>query len=319
MKVSKTSLSVFGICLLSLAVSTILASLKVDAFKDRENYLIYAQDSIVILLRNFTEGLLPTIFNEPIWLLINIGLGLFFAPENVVRLLIFVSSFIVLSRLLFQDKNKIFILLLIFFLPIVVKNHIVHLRQGVAIAIFIFAYFSLSKYKYFYLALTPLVHSSFFVILLLMFIRASMTKIRLAGDLQSILYFVVGSVLAVLLVQVASMLGARQHEQYATAVMNNVSGLGFLFWFSVFMVYCVQGKEFLKEHSFSVGVLALYLTTYFTLPVTGRILESAVIIVLLSGTKIKGTMRSIFYALVTMFFIGQWILRLNYEGLGFYP
>lgn len=319
MKISKASLSVFGIFLLSLTVSTILASLQVDAFKDRENYLIYAQDSIVILLRNFSEGLLPTIFNEPLWLLINVALGVFFDPENVVRLLIFASSFIVLSKLLLQDKNKFFFLLLIFFLPIVVKNHIVHLRQGVAIAIFIFAYFSWSKYKYFYLALTPLVHSSFFVILLLMFIRASMTKIRLAGDLQSILYFAVGSVLAVLLVQVASILGARQHEQYATEAMNNVSGLGFVFWFSVLMIYCAQGKKFLKENSFSVGVLALYLTTYFTLPVTGRILESAVVVVLLSGTKIKGIMRSIFYSLVTIFFIGQWMLRLNYEGLGFYP
>lgn len=316
---SKTSLNGFGVLFISLIIATTLASFPVEVFKDRENYLVYAQDSLFILLRNLSEGLLSTFFNEPLWLLINIGLGALLEPENVVRLLIFISSFLVIYKLLFQDTNRIFILLLIFFLPIVVKNHIVHLRQGVAIAIFIFAYFSLSKYKYFYLALTPLVHSSFFVILLLMFIRASMTKIRLAGDVQSILYFVVGSVLAVLLVQVASMLGARQHEQYATTVMNNVSGLGFLFWFSVFMVYCVQGKEFLKEHSFSVGVLVLYLTTYFTLPVTGRILESAVVIVLLSGTKIKGTMRNIFYALVTMFFIGHWILRLNYEGLGFYP
>jgi hypothetical protein len=119
--------------------------------------------------------------------------------------------------------------------------------------------------------------------------------------------------------QVAAILGTRQHEQYTTEVLNNVSGLGFVFWFFILSLYFIQGKAFLKVHSLSIGVLLLYLTTYFTLPVTGRIFESAVLIVLLSGTKIKGSLRYVFYSTVIIFSLGQWAMRLNADGLGFYP
>lgn len=319
MKNSKTSLNGFGVAFISLIIATTLASFPVEVFKDRENYLVYAQDSLFILLRNFSEGLLSTFFNEPLWLLINIGLGALLEPENVVRLLIFTSSFLVIYKLLFQDGNKLFLLLFIFFLPIVLKNHIVHLRQGVAIAVFIAAYFSLSKYRFFYLALTPLIHSSFFVILLLMVVGRLMTKTRFAGDLQTVLYFVLGCIISVVLLKLAAILGTRQHEQYATEALNNVSGLGFVFWFFILSLYCIQGKDFLKVHSLSIGVLLLYLTTYFTLPVTGRIFESAVLIVLLSGTKMKENVRYVFYSAVIIFSLGQWALRLNADGLGFYP
>lgn len=54
-----------------------LSHLKIDVFKDRENYSIYASSSWDILSANLFQSIIGTLTNEPLWLLVNSILSFF--------------------------------------------------------------------------------------------------------------------------------------------------------------------------------------------------------------------------------------------------
>ncbi len=68
----------------------------------------------------------------------NSALGLFADPDVVVRLIIFVSAFLTAWLVLSNNTKYIFPLLILLFLPNVIKNYLIHLRQGLAISIFFY-------------------------------------------------------------------------------------------------------------------------------------------------------------------------------------
>ena len=140
-----------------------LAALPIDAFNDRDNYLTYAKYSDIIFLRYEAEGLLAIFANEPLWLFLNAFLAQFLSADNVVRVLIFVPSVLVAWQLLRHEPRHAIWIIVFLLAPQVVKNHIVHLRQGVAIAIFITGYFAKPAWlRYGLMLAAPLVHSPSF-------------------------------------------------------------------------------------------------------------------------------------------------------------
>jgi len=70
-RIRKGSLIVPSIYLFSLIYAATLAFLSLDVFKDRINYLRYAESSLAILQGYFNKGILVALVNEPVWLLIN--------------------------------------------------------------------------------------------------------------------------------------------------------------------------------------------------------------------------------------------------------
>ena len=78
----------------SVLLGSFFASLPIDAFYDRINYLGYAEESIIIFFRYFEGGVLKAVFNEPLWLGFNIFFSSWLTPGDTLRVIIFFSSFI---------------------------------------------------------------------------------------------------------------------------------------------------------------------------------------------------------------------------------
>jgi len=132
----------FLIVSFSLTYGFLLQLLPVLQFKDRQNYLNYAENSAEILSNFATDGVLAVLANEPLWLLINSTLALVADPELVVRTIIFVSGSLFSYVLTRSNPENGLWLLLFLFVPQILKNFITHLRQGLGIALFFAGYFS---------------------------------------------------------------------------------------------------------------------------------------------------------------------------------
>ena len=305
------------ILLIALGYGLVLAGLPLEVFKDRANYLIYADQSLLIFLGHWSQGVLTGLANEPIWLLINAGLNLIFEPETTLRIIIGVPASIVAYLVLRTDSKNFIWLLLFLLLPQILKNHIVHLRQGVAISIFLLGWFSNSRsLSWFLLLLTPFIHASFFFILALLALTTIASKLRLAADLRNILFVVFGLATGVSLAGLAQYLGARQALEYDFTTAQ-ISGLGFIFWTMVLVILISQGRSFMRQHAFAIGSLVFYLSTYFFIEVTARIFESSLAILLLAGLQMSGWRRITFISMIMSYGVLGYALRLDQPWLGF--
>lgn len=314
-RIKKDTLYKMGILLFSFLYAFFLANLPVDAFVDRDNYLIYAEKANYLLGLNFSSGLLRLIFNEPIWLLINIFLSIFLNPENVVRFIIFFSSFCVSYFALNYSKRNLLLLLIILFLPQVLKNHIIHLRQGLALSFFLIGWFSEKKHKKnMFFLISAFIHSSFLFVLAFVFIDKIVSTLKVDIYIKSIICFLAAITLLSLMGGVASMLGARQAEEVITVAQT--SGFGFLFWLVMMILFLLQKEFVVAKQSFIILCIIVYLTTYFFTPYTARIFESTILLILMAGTYFTKELKIFFIILVGIYFLGQWYLLLDLPKFG---
>lgn len=303
--------------LVAIAYGMVLASLPVDEFKDRANYLVYAQDSANILKGRIAAGWLPTLANEPLWLLLNGVLGAVFTPEGIVRLMILVPASAVAWCVLRTRPRDFGWLLLFLFLPQVIKNHVIHLRQGVAVAVFLLAWsMRPSGLRALLFLCTPLIHASFFFVLGLMALGVLASRLRLAADARILLFVLAGVSVGLLLSWVADFLGARQSETYLFNAAD-VSGLGFIFWLAILLLFFLQGSDYLRRHGLAVGAVIFYLVTYFQIEVTARIFESTLVVVLLAGLSLDSWRRPVFLFGVSAYGLLYWVARLEQHLFGF--
>lgn len=294
-----------------------LSLLPVDAFVDRDNYLNYAGFSLEIFFRYVDQSVWTVLFNEPGWLGINILLGGFFSVENVLRIIIFFSSAVTAFCALRCDTKYFVILVLILFLPQVIKNNIIHLRQGLAIAIFLCGWFSDRRnIRYALFTTACLIHSSFFIIMFLMIMNHSLVRLRLGAEIRAIVIFAGGVFIGLFGLLLASLLGARQAGMYAAGGMASVSGLAFAFWLVIAGLFAFQGRTFLRENSLQFSFIIFYLSTYFFLPVTARVFESGILLVLFSSLTLTSYRRHIFIAALLFYFVVQWASRLTLPWFG---
>ena len=313
------NISIIKIFIISLGYSLLLVYFFPidDSIIDRGNYLNNAKNSSLIKSYYFDKGIITFFFNEPIWLYINIVLSFFFEPENTLRIIIFFSSFTVSFLLLRNNLQYFWILLLILIFPNVIKNFIIHLRQGLAIAFFLIGWFSLSRSKkYFFFILTPFVHTSFFLVIAMYFLTLALQKLKFAFDVKFIVYFILGFVISFGLAFIVSLLGMRQATEYEFIAADS-SGLGFLFWLGILIIYISNGREFLRKNSFILGMIIFYLVTYFFVEVTARIFESVIILVLLASLELKNKYKIIVVGLFIIFIIYQFISKIDIPYFGY--
>lgn len=302
--------------LVALCLSLFLGFLDIDAYKDRSNYLEYASSSHLILARNVIEGPLTVLFNEPLWLIINMILSLVLTSEWVLRTIIITSSFLTVYTVLRNVKLQYFLLAILFLLlPTVMKNNIIHIRQGLAIAVFLIGWFSSQKkYKYLFIICSAFIHSSFIIVIFGLLCVRAMLHLKLSYGIRNFLYVLIALFLGVFGLILASTIGARQGGAYKE-VSVDVSGLGFLYWSAVTVLFVMQERLFLHRHAYSVFYLFLYLGTYFLLPVTARIFESVLIIILLSSLEFKNY-KLLFLGAFFFYFVMLWASRIGQPGFG---
>ena len=308
---------IYWVLALSLLYGGLLASLPLYAFLDRINYLNYAKYSWNILRHYWARGPLVYLVNEPLWLLINTGLSKVFSPDNVLIIIIFVPASLVAWNILKQDKRQFIWLLFFLVLPQVIKNHIIHLRQGVAIAVFITGWFCDRRLiKWLLIISSPLIHASFFFVLGLLLMAKLASKIKLEADLRTLMFAMFAIVIGFTLGWMAYVFGARQAYTYSFT-MTDVSGLGFFFWVTILVVMCSEGLKFVQRYAFEIGTIIFYLGTYFLIEVTARIFESSLLLVLLAGLRLTGWRRAMFLFLIVSYGILQYAMRINKPWLGF--
>jgi hypothetical protein len=281
----------------------LITVIPIDAVMDRENYLNYASWPEVLIIQLLEGGVLGLIFNEPIFLLINLILSFIFETENVVRTIIFFGSFTT-SYLILRYNYRYFLALLFFLLiPQVLKNYVIHLRQGLALSFFLIGYLSTSKNKFkssFFILLSPLIHSSFFVLVFLIYLNKLIEKFKFDITLKILVIALFGIISSFIMETFAQLSGARQAAQYEFTSAD-ISGLAFLFWLIVFVIFTLQGKYFLTNNLLSIAILIFYLSTYFFIPVTARIFESGIILVLLSSLSLKDWRKYSFFGLILLY------------------
>lgn len=303
--------------LVAVSYGGMLSHIPSEHFKDFGNYLIYAEYSWSRLLGMLDRGLLVTLSNEPVWLLINASLGAVLTAETVVRFIIFGSSTSVAWLALRSDPRHFIWLLLFLLLPVVMKNHLIHIRQGAAIALFLWGWFSSNRFaRWILMGISPFVHASFFFVLAILWVAKGTRFLRLGPDIRTLVFGAMGGTVGVGLAWIASLVGARQAETY-NFTMTDVSGLGFLFWLLIFAILIMQGKRFLREHIFETGMIVFYLCTYWLLEVTARIFESGMLPILFAGLLLTGWRRPAFLTLIVVYGVMTWLLRLGQPAMGF--
>lgn len=302
---------------ISLIYAALLASAPMEGVMDRDNYLEMARVSPLIIARYIGQGAQSVIANEPVWLAINSALGFVFDDEVVVRIIIFFSAFIVSYLLLINNPRNFFWLLLVLIFPQVMKNFVIHLRQGLAIAVFMLGWFSVGhKKRLFFIGLTPFIHSSFFIIIAILVGGWLLKKLKLAPDIKLLSYFTVSLSLALLVTQVAALIGARQAN--TTAVMDEAaSGVGFLFWSAMLAILLLQGRRFLHQHTAATGILIFYLASYFFTPIAGRVFESGVLLVLLAVLATTGWRRIMALTVLLAFNLALMLVQYSQPLMGF--
>lgn len=291
--------------------------LPVDAFKDRDNYLVYAADSGTVMAGYLDSGILTFLVNEPLFLFANYLLSLFMGPEAVLSLLVFGFAFLFAYSMLGYNRKLIFLLLIALLLPQVLKNHVVQLRQGYAVALFTYAWLYLDgSKKLFVIALTPFIHASFFIVGCFLVVYWFSTWVRFKFDFRSAVFFSISAVSVFLIFFVADLLGSRQATRYSVTDLN-VSGIAFAFWGLVFLIFCLQPREWYEKHAFAALFVLVYLGMYFTSPLSGRVFESVLPLVLIAGFSTRGYYQYAFISLFLVYFLGQIYLASEQPLFGF--
>lgn len=305
LRIRKHDLLTFCVALL---YSLVLTSLPLNIFRDRASYLGYATFSDVIFQSYAVQGVTSLLSNEPIWLLINMALANFMPPDVVLVVIIGVPAFIT-AWLVLRSKPEHSIWLLLFLLyPGVVKNYIIHLRQGLAIAIFLVGWFSTRhSLRWLLIAMTPFIHASFFFVVAILLLAEFSRKIRLSANFSLFLFAAATVVIIFSLQWAASSLGARQADQYELLSTGGASGAAFVFWIAMLALMLLEGKGFLRQHRFEAGSMILYLATYFLVPITARVFESTLILILIAGLDLSGNRGRLFKYSILSFGLLQWL------------
>jgi len=303
--------------MLALVFAMCMAMLPVDSFVDRDAYLAYAEGSLAIVALNAAQGVGVVLTNEPLWLLINALLSLLFDPEYCVRIVIGVSAFLVAKTVVQNNFQRLIVVVLFLLLPQVLKNYVIHLRQGLAIGVFMAGWYaSTDRRRWALMLLTPFIHASFFFVIAFLLFNRLLEGIKASAVIRVIAFLAVGLFLSFATIWLAAGLGARQAGEYQGAAGADISGLGFIFWTLFGCIYALQGKKFLRENMLAVGVLIFYLTSYFFLPVAARIFESMLLLILIAGLGLTNYRKTAFWILFSFYFLAQWYPRLGLPGLG---
>jgi hypothetical protein len=263
----------------------VLGFLPQEIFRDRIGYFDLAEKGMFWLEYYFNRGGLSGLTNEPLFWWIIGQLSQWIAPQEVIHLVVMVPAFFLAYYTLQYQKEYFWILLGMLLLPQVVKNHLVHIRQGMAVAMFMVGWYAPNQWvKWLLIGLSPFIHGSFFIIGGLWGLNEWTQKLKFNYRLALNAGYIL--LVALFLSEIARLFGARQ-AHYSTGVWQEVSGMGFLFWGGITTLFFIQGKDFIKQHLFSISILVLYLSTYFFVELSARIFESGMMVVLLTILSFK--------------------------------
>lgn len=270
---------------------------------DVGNYIEHISAADSRALRILMRGILPTLFNEPVWLIITNLARVTAPPEVSLLALRFFSAFLIAytAASVSPNKSSIVFMAIVLLSPFVLTNYIGQLRQGVAVAIFSFGYFSKNKKaKFFSISITPFIHSSFFPVVALLGATKLLKKTNAAPDLRVAIIFTFLATIVLLIPSLAHIIGLRQAGSGVLTALGDVSGVGFLFWSAFLFLFLLNGRQFTRANLDSIGVLFLHLAAYSLLE-TQRLLENGLLLIVVTILSLPPPKRIIAIMLFSVF------------------
>lgn len=314
-KSSQRLLAIFSI-LISLYYSGFLVSLPIDVFFDRPNYLGSLENANLIFFQMMNKGVISFLMNEPIWRTLNVGLTNVLDPETSLKVIIAFSSFFVSYFLLRESPKNIIIVIVFLFFPLLIKNFIIHLRQGVAISIFLIGYLNREKKIGKFLILTSaMIHSSFIIVIGQLIAFRFISYRRFSFGVGVMISIVLSVILFALIPILADSLGARQSEHFGSDIAS-IPIFGVIIWgfLATFFIYDALCDKKNKENS----LLGVYLIMFYIVGscfsvLASRIFESNIVLIFLLVLSMKqAKIRRLSECYI--FFVGIILWMMSFDG-----
>lgn len=294
----KSQIFTLSLIIISIIYASIMTSFDMEYFRDRENYLVYARDSIDILNRYISVSVVVAIFNEPLFLLLNYVFSLFLLPEGVVSFFIFFVTFSICYIVLKESRKNLGILMVVFlllpFCSYTFHLQLVTIRQGLATVLLLYTVRKSENPRIwaFVCLIASFIHISFLIIF-----AALILHIVFCNNKHSILkilfiQFLFALIMSLALFFVARYLGIRQVDVYEGTSNSRNSGAFFIIWgfVLVYMMYVTNFKINNKYDILSYIFLTIFLVSYFTNPTAGRLMGTFTPFIFISLAKKKASL-----------------------------
>lgn len=264
--------------LISVILIFLLLQVPNDLLWDRDNYLIYAENSDEILRSYTSVG--DLIFNDYLFLKINSFLANFLYPEQIVYFLLFlilVGMFFLISKYSINAFTFTFTLSLNILLVPVLHFELIAIRQALATIIVLFAlsYFKDYKKISIYFLIASLIHSAFFLFLFLFFLDNSIFK-KFDKRKRVVFNFCIIFFIALSYLIIAEFLGLRQVDLYSSYDAPIGGGTFIVCIFIYLYIYKYGSTQYNFLYYYALQGLILFLVFYFVAnaSVSARLLES---------------------------------------------
>lgn len=301
----------------------LFAFLPNDLFRDRDVYsTLYAENSGIV----FESYSYLSIFNEPLFLGFNYTLHdvLGYSGEEIVHIFVY---FILLSILFFlfkESKNALVYflsLLILFFCFYLFHLQFVVLRQALATVFFVYALLFLKESSFkilFILFLCCLIHNSFFIISILYLIYYFFCKSQ-KYYLMYFFTFLFSFLFSLIIFAIGRYFGVRQIEDNSfNSNMLNVGGGGFLLSLLIFIyLYFFYNSKKDSIYYLSLIFLINYCVSYYFSPVSGRLMSTFMLIVLIALVRSSRVTNIVVLLLLFIVFLIQ-ALSGAIEGMSLY-
>ncbi|AWO74553.1 hypothetical protein A5N86_16395 [Geobacillus thermoleovorans] len=297
--------------LITLFSSVFLALRPIPWAKDDLNYLDYAMYGGELLQYTLERSVTNPLFffvNEPLWLLINSFAGEFLQPEMVVRLVIFFSTFMVLLSMGRITNYSFFTILFFFVIVQLLKNHVTHLRQGLALGVYLTGIALNGRKGLLVRLLSPFVHTSLWFTVLVEFYEHVTSKLRLSFFIKAALFAALILAGIFFLPTIIQMTGDRRFTEYQFDMAQSSSFLGFMWWFILGTLFFIGRKRNNISDLGTYGIL-FYLASYFFLDFGARVFENFVPLILVSMLNSTKDFKVLFGCLMFFYGLVAWYFR----------
>ncbi|MGB3159709.1 MAG: EpsG family protein [Carnobacterium sp.] len=243
---------------------------------DRLNYLDYANYSHITLGRYYESGFGTVFSNEPLFLLINIFLAFIFSPENILRIIIFSSTFLVLYSLGKKTNFSLWVLSFFVLIPQFNKNHIIHLRQGLALGVYLLSLNQKNnKISWVLKVVAVLIHTSIAFMILFELLDSVIEKLKIKHRYKMLIVAALFFVFVNSFSLISLFIADRRFEEYAFSVATGASGLGFILWLFVGIFFITLAKKTYTNRLCFYGII-FYLVSYYFVEFGARVFENII-------------------------------------------
>ncbi len=276
-------------------------SITANQITDRANY----QDNIIegeqLYQNSISSGFPLIFFTEPLFKLIYyIFLVLDIQPEVAIKSIIFFMTTSTFLTLLNRFKITPFWIIVLLLSPTVIVNYIMTIRQGFATVLFLLLVYNQNyKLKHVFIWLIPLFHYSFFIVNIIYYYSLYFSD---NNNPYKKIFFVlfISFFSSIIILKIVNFLNLSYFIGYEDDLKFQF-GLGIIFWFSILILFILEGKYFLRRNLFEVLSICFYVGSVSFFSPFSRILQAVSIFILIAGFELTGFRRQIFKIFLFLF------------------